>query len=77
MREWRKSHPLGVDAKLRANARSYAKTYRRRGKLVAGLCADCGTDWVEMHHEDYGKPLDVVWLCRGCHLGRHRREGLR
>ena len=39
-----------------------------------GICADCGATDVpfEGHHTDYMRPLDVVWLCKPCHIDRHR-----
>lgn len=71
MREWRPKHPLTGDARRRANARSYAKTYLRRGHLTRRPCQSCGSDESQMHHADYDKPLEVTWLCRPCHLAVH------
>ena len=72
MREWRKTHPLSADQRKKANARSYAKVYRKRGKLIARPCQVCGSSEVEAHHDNYDKPLDVKWLCRRHHLDAHR-----
>ena len=49
----------------------------RDGRLTPRAnCEDCGHDYTEYrregHHEDYRKPLDVVWLCSLCHGKRHR-----
>lgn len=72
MREWRKTHPLTPEQRLKMNCRSYANVYKRRGRLIPGNCADCNSPDVEMHHPDYSKPLFIIWLCRPCHLFRHR-----
>lgn len=48
----------------------------KRGSIVkpAG-CMRCGVETrLDAHHTDYSKPLDVLWLCRGCHKAEHVRE---
>jgi hypothetical protein len=41
------------------------------GKLVKLPCQVCGNQRAQGHHEDYSKPLDVVWLCTRHHADRH------
>jgi len=44
------------------------------GALVRpGSCSWCGSQRgpVHGHHEDYGRALDVIWLCNRCHKLRH------
>jgi hypothetical protein len=74
MREWRKTNHLTPEQRLKDNARSYANTYKKRGKLIQEPCADCGSQKSEMHHPDYTKPLLVIWLCRVCHLKCHKTK---
>lgn len=59
---------LSDEARLRSNCRSYATTYKRRGKLVPQPCEQCHADasLSRMHHEDYTKPLVVRWFCAEC-----------
>jgi len=36
-------------------------------------CERCGYECeVEAHHEDYGDPLKVIFLCPRCHKAAHR-----
>jgi hypothetical protein len=47
--------------------------------LQAGIidrepCLECGGR-AEAHHNDYLKPLDVIWLCRAHHMELHRLAG--
>jgi hypothetical protein len=40
----------------------------RDGRLTPQPCEACGaTECVQAHHDDYGKPLVVRWLCFKCH----------
>jgi hypothetical protein len=44
----------------------------RKGELVRQPCCRCGAEKTVAHHEDYDKPLEVVWLCQPCHKQRHK-----
>lgn len=46
----------------------------RSGKLVKELCW-CGSSKVQGHHEDYNKPLEVIWLCIKHHKELHMKYG--
>jgi hypothetical protein len=73
MRDNRKKHSeLSEEQKKKANARSYFNTYLNRGLISKECCSVCENPIAEGHHEDYNKPLDVVWLCRECHLKHHK-----
>jgi len=43
----------------------------RDGRLERKPCEHCGKK-ADGHHEDYGKPLDVQWLCEKHHKERHK-----
>ncbi len=48
----------------------------RRGHLIKQPCQVCGrVDHVHGHHDDYSKPLHVMWLCPVHHRERHRQLG--
>lgn len=49
----------------------------RTGGLTPQPCQDCGQlDNTEAHHEDYSKPMEIIWLCFRCHRIRHGQEVL-
>lgn len=57
---------LPEERKRRERARSYLNVYRARGKVHPGPCEICGTtDSIVALQENYDKPLEVRWLCKG------------
>lgn len=43
----------------------------RDGRIERRPCERCGKK-AHAHHDDYSKPLDVVWLCPVHHVARHK-----
>lgn len=62
---WRKRNPE------KALAHAKVQNALRTGKLTRQLCDRCGRPDTHAHHEDYSRPLDVVWLCLTCHTVLH------
>jgi hypothetical protein len=74
--ERRKAHAQYVKDWQEANqqrtlAHSQVQNAIRNGSLVRMPCIKCGNEKSQGHHEDYNKPLDVVWLCSPCHQRFH------
>jgi hypothetical protein len=60
----------------RERARLVAATAIRSGALIRQPCEVCGTTRkVQAHHEDYGRPLEITWLCQQHHSQRHKELG--
>lgn len=73
-RKYRKNNVMTAEARFRSNARSYLHVYIRRGKIKKLDCQVCGSPFVEGHHKDYSKPLNVTWLCKMCHRLYHSAQ---
>ncbi len=85
--EWRKgngelyrSYVRKWQVTNRQKINAHAKVHRAvvngllRRKENCEMCAlKCKT---EGHHEDYSKPLDVIWLCRKCHASKIEKVGV-
>ena len=58
--------------KLKTTAHRAVSYAIKTGRLVRLPCERCGTTIdVVGHHEDYSKPLEVMWLCKQHHAERH------
>ncbi len=72
-RIWRRRNPEKFKASRMVSERVFRGTIKK-----PTMCVDClkATPKKNLagHHEDYSKPLEVEWLCPGCHKLRHREE---
>ncbi|HEC66584.1 MAG TPA: hypothetical protein ENI23_15015 [bacterium] len=56
-------------------ARSKLNSAIKTGKIKKpDKCSICSTNGVriESHHDDYSRPLDVIWVCTNCHADKDR-----
>ncbi len=76
-RQWRKTHKMTEEQKIKANTRAYTNTLIRRGKIKRQPCKTCGAEKAQVHHLMYPNPWLIDWLCFRCHRAEHRQlDGL-
>jgi hypothetical protein len=84
-KEWRANNRDKVNASInrhnkrnpfKSSARAFVRAAIKVGILIRpSKCSECLKECKpEAHHEDYMKPLDIIWLCRSCHGKAHRKK---
>jgi len=64
--KWQKDNPEKTRAHIKV------RQALKAGKIRKGVCF-CGSKKTDGHHDDYSRPLEVVWLCRKHHLQKHKK----
>ncbi|WP_213993820.1 hypothetical protein [Sodalis sp. dw_96] len=61
---------------LKRKAHCHISNALRDGKVIKpNRCQLCNVECrPEAHHRDYGKPLEIMWLCKKCHVKWHKRN---
>jgi hypothetical protein len=66
-----------MEATLQKQAYKATRSALSQGRLTRQNCRDCADPNTHAHHEDYNKPLDIIWLCPSCHKALHWRRNPR
>jgi hypothetical protein len=61
----------------KAKAHGIVQVAKNNGLLRQDRCCVCGNNNTVAHHEDYTKPLEVIWLCSLHHNKLHKQIGYR
>lgn len=72
--ELMRSYGSRPEIRIRREARRITRTAIQRGQLKRQPCERCGHIPAQAHHDDYGQPLIVRWLCRACHTAFHHAK---
>lgn len=77
----RQAKKRGMDAYRKRHPMIYASHIISQKAVTNGLlvkasnCSACDSpEKIEGHHDDYTKPMEVRWLCEGCHKEWHRNN---
>lgn len=70
-RKWTEKNPVKRAATYIVN--NAIRDGRLRKPAHCSKCKKAGR--IEGHHPDYAKPLEVIWLCSGCHTEWHKENG--
>ena len=64
---WRARNPEKYQAHITVRMALYHGKIKRTGCIICGEKA-------QAHHENYSKPLEVMWLCQAHHAEHHMRK---
>ena len=73
-KEYYKTYEARIRKTQKYKARQTFYLAVKNGKIIRPTsCSRCNSICKPHgHHEDYSKPLEVVWLCKACHAFTHR-----
>lgn len=70
-KKYEKAHPEALRAR-----QTLHNAVSRKKIIKPKACSHCGKKCnPQGHHNDYSKPLEVIWLCHKCHCEEHKRWG--
>jgi len=87
-KEWRLKNPEKIKeyGKKAAEKQRKLVPYKIKARLLVSYaveigilkkpttCSQCLVECKpEGHHSDYSKPLEVIWLCKKCHIAEHKK----